>query len=116
MARTRCRPEPDIHQRLSVNPTKQYIDVLWKHQFDEDPVRLVSELDADRSELRKLEFFRDGTVDAADGGRETPRTRLGIGAVPPLDEINQDPQFEGSAITEDEFEAMWLEHARPPKQ
>jgi hypothetical protein len=99
-----------------VNPSKQYIDVLWKHQFDEEPVRLVSELDVDRSELRKLEFFRDGTVDAADGGRETPRTRLGIGAVPPLDEINQDSQFEGSAITEDEFEAMWLEHARRANQ
>ncbi|BEP65104.1 hypothetical protein GmRootV213_56580 (plasmid) [Variovorax sp. V213] len=29
------RPEPDIPQRLSVNPTKQYIDLLWKHQDDE---------------------------------------------------------------------------------
>lgn len=99
-----------------MNPTKQYIDVLWKHQGDEDPVRLVSELGVDRSESRKLEFFRDGTVDVADDGRETPRTRLGIGAVPSLDEINQDPQFEGSAITEDAFEALWLEHARPAKQ
>ncbi len=98
-----------------MNPTKQYIDVLWKHQDDEDPVRLMSELGADRSELRKLEFFRDGTVDAADGARETSRTRLGIGAVPPLDEINRDPQFEGSSITQDAFEAMWIEHARPAK-
>jgi hypothetical protein len=98
-----------------VNPTRQYIDVLWKHQNDEDPVRLVSELGADRSELRKMEFFRDGTVDTADNGHETARTRLGIGAVPPLDEINQDPQFEGSAITKDAFDAMWLEHARPAR-
>lgn len=52
----------------------------------------------------------------ADCGRESPRTRLGIGAVPPLDEINQDPQFEGSAITEDAFEAMWVEHAHSAKQ
>lgn len=95
-----------------MNPTKLYIDVLWKHQNDEDPVRLVSELGSDRSELRKLEFFRDGTVDAADSGCETSRTCLGLCTVPSLDEINLDPQFEGSAITEDEFEAMWLEHAR----
>ncbi|MDP9993864.1 hypothetical protein J2W28_004434 [Variovorax boronicumulans] len=98
-----------------MNPNRQYIDVLWKHQDHEDPVRLVSELGEDRSELRKLEFFPDGTVDAADSARETPRTRLGIGAVP-SDEINQDQQFEALAITEEAFEAMWLEHARPAKQ
>jgi hypothetical protein len=99
-----------------VIPAKQYIDVLWKHHDNEDPVRLVSELGADRSALRKLEFFPDGTVDAADSNPETPRTRLGIGAVPSLDEINQDRQFEAAAITEEAFEAMWLEHARPAKQ
>lgn len=98
-----------------MNPTKQYIDVLWKHPDNEDPVRLVSELDEDRVELRKLEFFADGTVDAADSNRETPRTRLGIGAVPSLDAINHDWQFEASVITEEAFEAMWLEHARPAK-
>ena len=64
----------------------------------------------------KLEFFPDGTVDAADSDRETSRTRLGIGAVPSLEEINQDPQFEASAITGEAFEALWLEHARPAKQ
>jgi hypothetical protein len=76
----------------------------------------VSELGDGRFEVRKLEFFPDGTVDAADSSVETQRTRLGVGAVPPLDEINQDPQFEASAITEAAFEAMWLEHARPAKQ
>lgn len=90
--------------------------MLWKHRDNEDPVRLVSELGEDGSELRKLEFFPDGTVDAAESNRETPRTRLGIGAVPSLDEINQDPQFEAAAITEDAFEAMWFEHARPARQ
>lgn len=99
-----------------MNLAKQYIDVLWKHTDNEDPVRLVSELGEDRCELRKLEFFPDGTVDAADSKRETPRTRLGVGAVPSMDEINHDPQFEASAITEEAFEALWLEHARPAKQ
>ncbi|MGK6309780.1 DUF6881 domain-containing protein [Variovorax sp. DT-64] len=95
---------------------KQYIDVFWKHQGLEDPVRLVSELGDGRLELRKLEFFRDGTVDAADGDHETSRTRLGIEAVPSLDDINQDPQFEASAITEEAFEVLWIQHARPAKQ
>lgn len=34
-----------------------YIDILWHHSSGNDPTRLVSELDADRCELRKLEFF-----------------------------------------------------------
>lgn len=91
----------------------EYIDVLWKHQDKEYPIRLMSELDEDRFELRKLEFFADGTVDAASGDQETERTRLGVVAVPSLEEINHDRQFEGRVIGQGEFEALWLEHARP---
>lgn len=29
-------------------------------------------------------------------------------AIPPLDEINSDPQFMGSEISEYEFNAMWV--------
>lgn len=89
----------------------EYIDVLWKHQVEHDPVRLLSELDASRIERRKLEFFKDGTVDAADGNVETERTRLSVEAVPSLGDINRDPQFEGSTITREAFEAQWLQHA-----
>lgn len=38
----------------------KYIDVAWRHDFADEPVRLVSELDELRFETRKLEFFRDG--------------------------------------------------------
>ncbi|SDY96635.1 hypothetical protein SAMN04515617_13711 [Collimonas sp. OK242] len=90
----------------------EYIDVLWKCQSSENPYRLVSELGDDRFELRKLEFFADGTVDAAGGDRETERTMLGVAAVPPLSEINMDEQFEGANITRDVFEALWLKYVR----
>lgn len=92
---------------------KQYIDVIWKHQNLCDPIRLVLELGDDRFELRKLEFFLDGTVDASDGDHETSRTRLGLAAVPSLDEINQDTQFEASAMTRGAFESLWAQHALP---
>jgi hypothetical protein len=90
----------------------EYIDVLWRFQSSEYPYRLVSELGDDRFELRKLEFFADGTVDAAGGDRETERTILGVVAVPPLSVINKDEQFEGTIITRDAFEALWLKYAR----
>ncbi|WP_347880594.1 DUF6881 domain-containing protein [Burkholderia pyrrocinia] len=38
------------------------IDVAWKHDFDAEPVRLVSMFGRNRYEVRKLEFFRDERV------------------------------------------------------
>lgn len=108
-----CRPALGSQHHLPVHTIMEYIDVHWKHQDNEDPVRLVSEIGEDRFELRKLEFFADGTTDVASGGRETARTRLGLVALPSLEEINQDQQFEGAFISRDEFEALWLKHAHP---
>ena len=47
---------------LQLNTSEQikvieYIDVKWKHDFADEPVRLVSELGEGRYEIRKLEFF-----------------------------------------------------------
>ena len=89
----------------------EYISVIWKHQNDREPVRLVSELDAARFERRKLEFFADGSVGFADDVHEDPRTMLGTVAVPPLSQINDDPQFDGVSITQNEFNQLWGEHA-----
>ena len=83
-----------------------YIDVHWRHQEASEPVRLVSELDANRYEVRKLEFFLDGRVGFAPS--ETPgRTELGEVPVPELYAINHDSQFRAIEITAPEFERLW---------
>lgn len=94
-----------------MNKLNHYIDVIWHHESLDDPIRLVSELDPNRFELRKLEFFRDGTVGVADCDRETSQTRLGIVAIPSLDEINQDRQFVATSINREVFEHLWFRHA-----
>lgn len=88
----------------------KYIDVLWKHEFSWEPVRLISEIDAKGYEVRKLEFFRNGRVGYAEPERSTTGTELGDVPVPPLEEINSDPQFEGVEIAGDEFEELWAIH------
>jgi len=88
----------------------QYIDVQWIHENADDPVRLVSELDDERFEARKIEFFSNGKVETADIDHSGPDTRLGEGAVPSLEEINADSQFLGVAIQAAEFEALWVIH------
>lgn len=85
----------------------EYIDVEWIHQSAADPVRLVSELDADRYETRKLEFFPNSRVGYASQHSNSPGTELGIVPVPPLAAINQSPEFNGVTIGAQWFESLW---------
>ena len=87
-----------------------YIDVAWHHNQPTEPVRLVSELDSARYELRKLEFFGDGRVAFATRVKHSSGTRLGEMPVPDEEEINRDPQFTAKLITPDEFETLWIAH------
>jgi len=89
----------------------EYIDVEWLHECSEDPIRLVSELDGLRYEIRKLEFFRNGEVGFASKDQCSNGTDLGTMEVPPLAEINASPEFSGIAITAELFEHLWHQHA-----
>jgi hypothetical protein len=84
-----------------------YIKVKWIHSTGDAPVWFYSELDADRWEIRKLEIYPDGSVGYAIGDEETGTTILSEDAIPPLEEIAKDSQFEPVEITKEEFEAIW---------
>lgn len=84
-----------------------YIDIEWCHELPLEPVRLVSELDGSRMEVRKLEFFRDGSVGRAWTGGSSIGTALSTEPVPTIDQISADVQFRATAIHEAEFEKLW---------
>jgi hypothetical protein len=86
-----------------------YIRVHWLHASPDDPVELWSELDAFREEVRKVETWHDGRVGYASCSEEIGGTRLGKVAVPMLDEINSDPQFQAEGITKVDFETRWID-------
>jgi hypothetical protein len=88
-----------------------YIDITYTRPHPEEPVRLVSELDADRWETRKLEFYADGRVGWASADASHLDSTLNEVQVPALAAINADPQFAAVAIDEVEFEALWHQHA-----
>ena len=90
----------------------EYIDVSWIHDNLEYPIRLVSELDQMRFEVRKLEFFRDGRVAYADGEYNTGAIKLGIEPVPGLPAINAQAEFRGTSISKEVFEELWLKYGR----
>jgi hypothetical protein len=85
----------------------RYIKVRWNHSFPNEPVILYSELDSKGFEVRKVEVFRDGLIDYASRYEHGRFCRLGEEAVPSLEEIAADSQFEPMEIGHEEFEVMW---------
>jgi len=84
-----------------------YIRAKWMHSQLHEPVVLLSELDQDRWEIRKVEIYADGRLDYADHQRSSSHTRLSSEPIPSLAEIGADKQFEPSEISAAEFEAAW---------
>ena len=37
-----------------------YILVEWEHELEDEPYQIYSELDGDRRETRRVEFYRNG--------------------------------------------------------
>jgi hypothetical protein len=84
-----------------------YLKVIWLHHFDNEPVELLSELDADRMEVRKVEVFRNGILTFAGPQNTVGSTHLAEAQVPPVQVIASDPQFRPSEIDRDTFERAW---------
>ena len=87
--------------------SRRYISVRWLHSNAEDPVLLLSELDEDRWELRKIEIWSDRRKGFADQYENVGGTRLGEVPVPKNDDISSDPEFELTDITEWDFAQEW---------
>lgn len=86
----------------------KYICVEWFHDFSNEPVKIYSEIDDERYEIRKVELFKDGTCGYAYKNIEIGKT--GLGKIPfpeDLNEINDNPEFKAMEITKDDFEKVW---------
>ena len=83
-----------------------WIRVEWDGPTGE-PVVLLSALNADRFEVRKVEELGDGRVGFAESFVRTMSTRLGSAAIPEPAEINADRQFRASTISQEQFESAW---------
>jgi hypothetical protein len=88
-----------------------YIRVRWLHNHPDEPVWLISELDGERWETRKVEIFPNGSKGFADGSCEVGGTRLGEVPIPPPHLIAADVEFVAEEISKKEFEAIWAERS-----
>ncbi|MFE0736648.1 DUF6881 domain-containing protein [Streptomyces sp. NPDC058855] len=85
----------------------RYLKVLWRHDLPDEPVELYSELDDAGYEIRKVEIYRDGRQDFADGESSSGTTMLGEGPLPSLEEIGEQEEFCPSLIESAQFENVW---------
>jgi hypothetical protein len=88
-----------------------YLVVDWIHAFDDEPVRLYSELDESRCEIRKIEIYRDGSFGIAISGKSTKGSKLSLTPIPMIDEINAQSEFMATEISKEEFDNIWNEHS-----
>lgn len=88
----------------------RYVKVVWHHDFEDEPVLYLSELGEDGYEVRKIQFFRDGRSEWADGEHETARVGLSEIAFPAVEEISRQQGFEAGEISADGFERERLHY------
>ena len=92
-----------------------YIRMRWLHDHPDEPVDIWIELDRDRFETRKVEIFRDGSMEYASPDEETGSTGLGELSTPPLAEIAETGEFQPEEVSRSEFESRWAARLSAPR-
>ncbi|ARU62737.1 hypothetical protein CBW65_18515 [Tumebacillus avium] len=81
----------------------------WLHDDENDPILIYSEMDDERYEVRKIEFYRDGRYGYAYEAVEVGGSGLGEVPVPTIEEIAEDEfgHFVPMKISKEDFEKVW---------
>ena len=91
----------------------EWIKIIWDHSYDNQPYEIYMELNAERYDLRKLEFFKSGKVGYSYGDIEVNGTGANIEKFPSLEEYNRlcsSYEYEtlyAERISKDQFEHKW---------
>ncbi len=93
-----------------------YVSVEWLHSTPSEPVHLYYELDTDRYERRKVEVYRDETMNSASESHGQGSTFLAWEPHPSQAEIEADSEFRVREITAQEFDAVWNRASQPDLQ
>ncbi len=86
-----------------------YLEVRWIHNLSDEPELIVSELDNDRNEIRKVEIFKNNRKGYADKDNSVNGSCLSEIPIPIVEEINSDNQFMAKEISRERFEEIWNE-------
>ena len=85
----------------------KYLKVKWLHEFTDEPILIYSEINEDRSEIRKVEIFPNCEYGYAYDTGTKGTTQLSETPLPLEQDMGSDPQFVPIIISIDEFEEIW---------
>jgi hypothetical protein len=86
-----------------------FVSVEWRAAGPGQPQTYLDEIDDKRWSVRCIRIFADGTNHAFHGTSYKWRDQMPEAPIPPLAEINVDPQFVARRISKQEFEKIWKE-------
>ena len=92
--------------RDEFTPPRSYLACKWSHSAIDEPMVILSELDAARYEVRKVHQFADGRLERADRITDAS-TSLSWEPTPSEAEIATSDEFEPSVIGAETFEDYW---------
>jgi hypothetical protein len=86
-----------------------HLQIEWNAAGLGQPVTYIDEIDEHRWSLRCIRLFADGSQQAFTNSSYNWRNLMPEAAIPPLAEINADPQFKARRISKKQFEALWAQ-------
>ena len=92
---------PDLGQPAS------WVHGVWASAPEDEPVEWFDELDALRWSIRCARRFRDGSLKAYSYASPDWRHAMSDQPIPPIEEINENPDFLAREISREEFEVVW---------
>jgi hypothetical protein len=84
-----------------------YVHVTWSAPGAGQPHTYIDEIDGERRSIRCIREFADGSIQAFSRTSTDWKDLMPEAALPPLDEINFDPQFKAHNISKKIFKEVW---------
>ena len=95
----------------ALGPPVSWFLGLWLAAREDEPIECFDELDAERGRYG-VRRFRDSSLKAYSYVSANWRDHMPEAPIPPLEEVNANPEFRAKAITKAEFEVVWGEAQR----
>ena len=84
-----------------------YIKLAWSHESSRFPIEILSELDHERYEVRKIERFRDGRIHIVGPEGAASEDDLAEHPMPSEEVISRQPRLRSLPTSREEFEHIW---------
>ena len=91
-----------------------YVLVEWSHDLEDEPYEIYSELDEDRREVRKVEFFRGGLCFSYGGDRGNFDALADVPFPEDLRVVGQNEGMTAKRITRAHFLEVWNQAQERP--